>query len=93
MISNMPRILALLSKRRMPLVIQKRKQIKMSTVRIEQRKYKSICKEKHKIQPKHTENCNDRMRIYIVSTVGMHRQKHNIPPESRMCVAYKMKIL
>jgi ribosomal protein S30 len=65
----------------------------MSTARIEHRKYKSICKEKHKIQPKHKENCNDRMRIYIVSTVGIHKQKHNIPPESRTCIAYKMKKL
>jgi hypothetical protein len=56
--------------------------IKMSRARIEHRKYKSICKEKHKIQPKHKENCNDRMRIYIVSTVGIHKQKNNIPPES-----------
>jgi hypothetical protein len=33
------------------------------------------------------------MRIYIVSTVGIHKQKHNIQPESRTCVAYKMKKL
>jgi hypothetical protein len=74
----------------MLLVIQNIKQIKMSTVRIEHRKYKSICKEKHKIQPKLKENCNDRMRIYIVSTVGIHKQKDNISPESRTCIAYKM---
>jgi hypothetical protein len=78
----MPRILALLCKRSMPLVIQEIKQInnKKVNMRIEHRKYKSICNEKHKIQPKHKENCNDRMRIYLVSTVGIHTQKHNIPP-------------
>jgi hypothetical protein len=65
----------------------------MSIARIEYRKYKSICKEKHKIQPKHNENCNDGMRIYIVSIVGIHKQKYNIPPESRTCVAYQMKKL
>jgi hypothetical protein len=45
------------------------------------------------MQPKHKENCNDPVRIYIVSTVGIHEQKYNIPPELRMCVAYKMKQL
>jgi hypothetical protein len=40
--------------------------IKKSTARIEHGKYKSICKEKHKIQPKYKENYCDRMRIYIV---------------------------
>jgi hypothetical protein len=69
------------------------KTIKISTARIEHRKYKSICKEKHKIQSRNKENCNDRMRIYIVSTLRIHKQKHNIPPESRMCIAYKMKKL
>jgi hypothetical protein len=69
------------------------KTIKMSTARIEHRKYNSICKEKDKIQPKYKENCNDRMRIYIDSTVGIHKQKHNTPPESRTCVAYKRKTL
>jgi hypothetical protein len=65
----------------------------MSAARIEHRKYKSIYNEKHKVQSKHKENCNDRMRIYIVSTVGIHKQKHNIPPESRTYIAYKMKKL
>jgi hypothetical protein len=65
----------------------------MSTARIEHRKSKSICKEKHNVKSKHKENCNDRMRIYLVSIVGILKQKHNIPPESRTCVAYKMKKL
>jgi hypothetical protein len=59
----------------------------MSTTRIEHRKYKSIRKKKYKVEPKHKKNCNDRMRIYSVSTVRIHKQKHNIPPESRTCVA------
>jgi hypothetical protein len=67
--------------------------INMSTARIEYRKYKSTCKKKYKIQPKHVENYNDNMRIYIVSTVGIHKQKQNIHPESRTCVAYKIKKL
>jgi hypothetical protein len=55
----------------------------MSRARIEHRKkYKSICKEKYKIQLKHKENCNDRMRIYIVTIVGIHKQKDNITPDS-----------
>jgi hypothetical protein len=56
--------------------------IKMSIARIEPRKYKSIYKEKHIIQPKYEENCNDPMSIYIVSTVGLHEQKYNIPSGS-----------
>jgi hypothetical protein len=51
----------------------------MSMARVEHRKYKYIHKEKHKIQPKNKGNYNDRMRIYSVSTVRIHRQKHNIP--------------
>jgi hypothetical protein len=89
----MPRILDLICQRRIPLVIQEIKQINMSTARIEHRKYQSICKEKHKIQPKYEENYNDRMRIDIVSTVGIHKQKHNIPSGSRTCIAYKIKKL
>jgi hypothetical protein len=60
---------------------------------MEHRTYKSIYKEKHKIQPKHKENCNDLITIYLVGTVRIHKQNHNIPPESRMCIAYKMKKL
>jgi hypothetical protein len=67
--------------------------IKMSTARIKYRKYKSMCEEKHEIQPKNNENCNDRMKIYIVNTVGILQQKHNIPPELRKCITYKMKKL
>jgi hypothetical protein len=67
--------------------------IKISTARIEHRKYKSICKENHKIQPKHKEICNDRMGVYVVSTIGIHEHKYSIPPESRMYVVYKMKKL
>jgi hypothetical protein len=72
---------------------QANKIIKISIARIEHIQYQSICKEKHEIQPTHKENCNDRMRIYIVSTVGIHKQKHNISPESRIYIAYKMKKL
>jgi hypothetical protein len=61
--------------------------------RIEYRKYKSICEEKRKVQPRHKGNCNDCMRIYIVRIVGIHKQKHNIPLESRIYVADKMKKL
>jgi hypothetical protein len=67
--------------------------IKMSTAKIAYRKYKSICKQKYKIQPKYKENCNDHMRIYIVSTVGIYTQKYNISPETRMFLAYQMKKL
>jgi hypothetical protein len=61
----------------------------MSKARIEHRKHKSICQEKHEIQLKHKKTCNDRKRIYVVSIVGIHKQKHNIPPELRTCIAYK----
>jgi hypothetical protein len=92
----MPRVLDLLCKRTMHLVIQENEEnqtIKMSTVSIKYRKYKFICKEKHKIQPKYKENSNDHKRIYIVGTVRIYKQKHNIPPESKICVLYKMKKL
>jgi DNA repair exonuclease SbcCD nuclease subunit len=36
-------------------------------------------KKTHKIQSKYKENCNDCMRIYIVSTVRIHKQKTYIP--------------
>jgi hypothetical protein len=65
----------------------------MSIARIEDRKYTFICKEKHEIQPKHLENCNDCMRIYIVSTFRIHEQKYNILLEARTCVTYRMKKL
>jgi UPF0288 family protein (methanogenesis marker protein 3) len=80
----------------MLLVIQQHKGnniIKMSTARIEYRKYKSISKEKHKIQPKDKENCNDRMTIYIVSTVGIHKEKLYISPETRTSTASKLNTL
>jgi hypothetical protein len=67
--------------------------IKMSTAKTDDGQFKSICKVIHKIQPKDKENYNDLMRIYIVSTVGIHKPKDNIPPESRTFVAYKMKKL
>jgi ectoine hydroxylase-related dioxygenase (phytanoyl-CoA dioxygenase family) len=67
--------------------------IKILSARIEHKKYKSICKEKHKIQSRNKENGNDHMRIYIVDTVRTHKQKHNIPTESRTCIAYTIKKL
>jgi hypothetical protein len=67
--------------------------IKMSIARIEHGNYKSICKEKHKRQPIHKENCNSLKRVYIVSRVGIHIETDNIPPNSRKCIAYKMKKL
>jgi hypothetical protein len=91
----MPRILALLCKQEYALSNPRNKAnktIKMSIARIEHRKSKSIHKKIYKIQ-QNKENCNDRMRIYIVSTVRIHKQKYNIPPESRTCIAYKMKKL
>jgi hypothetical protein len=67
------------------------KSIKISMVRIKHRKYKSIHKKKHKIQPNQKENFNDYMRIYSVSTAKIHKQKYFIPAESKMSIAYTMK--
>jgi hypothetical protein len=55
-------------------------------VRVEHRKYKYVYQEKYKIQLENNGNYHNHMRIDSVSTVRIHRQKHNMPPESRMCI-------
>jgi hypothetical protein len=65
----------------------------MSIARVKYRKYKYIYKEKHKIQLKNKKNYNDHMRIYSINTVIIHRQKHNILPESKTYIAQNMKKL
>jgi hypothetical protein len=62
------------------------KTIKMSMARIEYRNINLSVRKNIKYNQK-IKNCNDGMRIYSVSIVRIHKQKYNIPPESRTYVA------
>jgi general stress protein CsbA len=67
--------------------------IKVFMARIEYRKYTSIHQANITIHPKKSENYNDRMWIYSISIVRIHKHKFNIAHESRTSVVSEFKQL